>query len=84
MKDRGIRQDDNLFRAVLGIITDYQPIPTLDIWYELGEDESVEDRVALAEVLEILSHLENGKQIFKGEGDRWGCSREETKMNRRG
>jgi len=64
-------QHDDLAMTVLEIIGHYQPIPTMDIWYELGEDDRFEDGVALAEVNDILSRLENERRIFREDGDRW-------------
>jgi hypothetical protein len=57
--------------TVLQIIGHHQPIPTMDIWYELGEDERFEDGVAMAEVNEILFHLKNNKRILREDGDKW-------------
>jgi len=71
MTDKLFQYEDNLTKAVLEIISHYQPIPTMDIWYELGEDDRFEDGVAVVEVNEILSHLENNKRIFKEDGDQW-------------
>ena len=73
--ERQFEHDGNLADAVLEIIAHYQPIPTMDIWYELGEDERFEDDIALAEVNEILSHLENERRIFREYGDRWTVNR---------
>ena len=71
MTDRHFQHDDGLARAVLEIVGHYQPIPTMDIWYELGEDDRLEDGIPLAEVNEILSHLENERKIFKEGDDKW-------------
>ena len=71
MQERQLPHDDGLARAVLEVIGHHQPIPTLDIWYELGEDERFEDGIALAEVNEILFHLENSKRIFREDEDKW-------------
>jgi hypothetical protein len=71
MKERRLLHNDGLARAVLEVIGHHQPIPTMDIWYELGEDERFEDGVALAEVKETLFHLENSKRIFREDGDKW-------------
>jgi hypothetical protein len=71
MKEKQLLQEDGLARAVLEVIGYHQPIPTMDIWYELGEDERFEDRIALTEVKEILFHLENSKRIFREDGDKW-------------
>ena len=71
MKEIQLPHDDGLAQAVLEVIGQYQPIPTMDIWYELGEDERFEDGIALAEVKETLFHLENRKRIFREDGDKW-------------
>ena len=71
MIERYLQHDDDLAMTVLEIIGHYQPILTEDIWYELGEDDRFEDGVALAAVNDILSHLENGKRIFREDGDKW-------------
>ncbi len=71
MINRHFQHDDNLAMTVLEIIGHYQPIPTMDIWYELGEDGRFEDCVALAEVNDILAYLENEKRIIKKDGDKW-------------
>ena len=71
MTERHLPHDDGLARAVLEVIGHHQPIPTMDIWYELGEDERFEDGIALAEVNDILSHLENSRRIFREDGDKW-------------
>ena len=75
MTDTYVQHDHGIAGAVLEIIGHYQPIPTMDIWYELGEDERFEDDIALAEVNEILSHLENERRIFREHGDRWTVNR---------
>jgi hypothetical protein len=71
MKEKQLSQEDGLARAVLDVIGYHQPVPTMDIWYELGEDQRFEDGIALAEVKEALSHLENSKRIFREAGDKW-------------
>jgi len=71
MTERNFHHDDGLARAVLEVIGHHQPVPTMDIWYELGEDERFQDGIALAEVNEILFHLENSKRIFRKGGDKW-------------
>ncbi len=71
MIERNSRYDDDLAVTVLEIIRHYQPIPTMDIWYELGEDDRFEDGVALSEVNDILSCLENERRIFNKDGDKW-------------
>ncbi len=71
MEERRFHHDDDLATTVLEIIGHYQAIPTMDIWYELGEDDRFEDGVALAEVNDILSRLENERRISREDGDRW-------------
>ena len=71
MTDRHVQHDDGLAKVILEIIGHYQSIPTMDIWYELGEDDRFEDGIPLAEVNDILSHLEKGKRIFREDGDKW-------------
>ena len=71
MAERELKHDDGLADVILEIIGHYQPIPTMDIWYELGEDDRFEDGIALVEVNEILSRLENQKKIFKENEDKW-------------
>jgi len=71
MTDRHLQHDDGLARVILEIIAHYQPIPTMNIWFELGEDDRFKDGIPLAEVNDILSHLENRKRIFKEDGDKW-------------
>ena len=75
MMERHFQYDDDLGRAVLEIIGNYQPIPTMDIWYELGEDARFEGGIALAEVNQILCYLENERKIFKEDGNEWIMSR---------
>jgi hypothetical protein len=71
MTERHSQHDESLARAVLEIVGYYQPIPTMDIWYELGEDDRFEDGIPLAEVNDILSHLEKRKRIFREDGGKW-------------
>jgi hypothetical protein len=71
MTERNFHHDDGLARAVLEVIGYHQPIPTMDIWYELGEDERFEDGIGLAEVKETLFRLENSERIFREDGDKW-------------
>jgi hypothetical protein len=71
MTGRPFQYEDDLSMTVLEIMGHYQPIPTMDIWYELGEDDRFEDGVALVEVNDLLSRLENERRIFKREEDKW-------------
>lgn len=68
-------QEDTLCRIILNIIADYQPITTMDIWYELGEDHDFNCGITHAEVNETLFHLERQKWIVKGEDDIWQINR---------
>jgi hypothetical protein len=65
------QQRDDIYKAILEIIADYQPITTKDIWYELGEDDRFKDGITLAEVNETLFQLEKQKMIIKGDNDSW-------------
>lgn len=75
MMDRNIKQAVGLPRMVLQIITDYRTITTTDIWYELGEDGRLEDRISLDEVRETLSQLESQKMIARDDEDQWKISK---------
>ena len=75
MIETHFQYDDDLGKAVLEIIRNYQPIPTMDIWYELGEDASFEGGVALSEMNQILCYLENERKILKKDGNEWIMSR---------
>jgi len=69
--NRVVQHDDDLTRAILDIIAHYQPIPTINIWFEVGEDDRFREHISLAEVKEILSLLENRKSILREDGDQW-------------
>jgi len=71
MIERHSQHDDDVAKTVLEIIGHYQPIPTMDIWYELGEDDRFESGIPLAEVNDVLLHLEKRKRIFREDGDKW-------------
>jgi len=71
MTDTRFQQEGDIAKAVFEIITHYQPIPTMDIWYELGEDNRFLERIPLSEVKEILTRLENQEKIFRHGGERW-------------
>ncbi len=75
MTDKLFQYERNLTKAVLEIIAHHQPVPTEDIWYELGEDDKFENSIALTEVKDILSRLENERRIFKVDADRWSKRR---------
>ena len=75
MIETHFQYDDDLGKAVLEIIRNYQPIPTMDIWYELGEDASFEGGVALSEMNQILCYLENERKILNEDGNEWIMSR---------
>jgi len=65
------QQEDNIGEVILKIIANYQPITTMDIWYELGEDSRFEDGITYDEVNEILLQLERQKMIVRVEDDKW-------------
>ncbi len=71
MTERHFQHNDGLAKVILEIIGHYQPIPTMVIWYELGEDDRFKDGIPFAEVNDILCHLEKRKRIFREEGDKW-------------
>ncbi len=72
MTDIRFQMEGDITKAVFEIIAHYQPIPTMDIWYELGEDNRFQERIPLSEVKEILTRLENQEKIFRHGGERWG------------
>ncbi len=76
MTDKYFQRDDDLAGVILEIIAHYQPIPTMNIWFELGEDDRFKDGILLAEVNDILSHLENRKRIVREDGDKWVVKKE--------
>lgn len=71
MTGNNFQQRDDICKAILEIIEDYQPITTKDIWYELGEDDRFKDGITLADVNETLFQLEKQKMIIKGDNDSW-------------
>jgi hypothetical protein len=71
MTGNNFQQRDDICKAILEIIAEYQPITTKDIWYELGEDDRFKDGITLAEVNETLFQLEKQKMIIKGDNDSW-------------
>lgn len=71
MTSKTFQQEDDIDKAILEIIADYQPITTKDIWYELGEDDRFKNGITLAEVNETLFQLEKQKMIIKGDNDSW-------------
>jgi len=73
------QQEDDLVEIILNIIADYQPITTMDIWFELGEDERYKGIVSRAEVNEILSQFEKQKMIIKGDDDKWKIKKSLTR-----
>lgn len=72
MADNRFQQEGEIVSAVFEIIVHYQPIPTMDIWYELGEDNRFQEKIPLSEVKEILTRLENLDKIIRQDGERWG------------
>ncbi len=71
MTNKQVHKEDELFRGVLEIIAHYQPIPTMDIWYELGEDDRFDKGITRSEVTEVLSELEKQNIIMKEKDDKW-------------
>jgi len=71
MADKNVRLRDEVGKAILEIVTYYQPIHTKDIWYELGEDDRFKDGIKLTEVNETLFQLEKRKAIIRGKNDHW-------------
>ena len=71
MTERLIQQEGDLAMTVLEIIGHYQPIPTMDIWYELGEDDRFDKGITRSEVTEVLSELEKQNIIVKETDDKW-------------
>jgi DNA-binding MarR family transcriptional regulator len=69
--NKRFHQEDELVRGVLEIIAHYQPIPTMDIWYELGEDDRFDKGITRSEVTEVLSKLEKQNIIVKETDDKW-------------
>jgi len=71
MTGNNFQRRDDICKAILEIIADYQPITTKDIWYELGEDDRFKDGITLAEVNETLFQLEKQKMIVRVEDEKW-------------
>lgn len=71
MTGNNFQQRDDICKAILEIIEDYQPITTNDIWFELGEDDRHKGIISRAEVNDHLSQLEKQKMIIKGDDDKW-------------
>lgn len=64
----------DLGRIILQIITDYRAITTIEIWYELGEDDRFDGGITRAEVTEVVSELEKQNIIVKGKDDKWNIN----------
>lgn len=64
----------DLGRIILQIITDYRAITTIEIWYEIGEDDRFDGGITRAEVTEVVSELEKQNIIVKGKDDKWNIN----------
>ncbi len=64
-------QEVDLGRIILQIITDYRALTTIEIWYELGEDDRFDGGITRAEVTDAVSELEKQNNIVKGKDDKW-------------
>jgi len=71
MRGSNLEHEDNIGEVILKIIKDYQPITTMDIWFELGEDDRYKGIISRAEVNDHLSQLGKQKIIIKGDNDSW-------------
>jgi hypothetical protein len=71
MKGFDFQPEDDLQEAILQILTSYQEIRAIDIWFELGEDERFRSAVSRSEVNEALSRLEGRKLIRMGKDEKW-------------
>jgi hypothetical protein len=71
MKGFDFQPEDDLQEAILQILTSYQEIRAIDIWFELGEDERFRSAVSRSEVNEALSQLEGRKLIRMGKDEKW-------------
>jgi len=64
-------QEVDLKRIILQIITDYQALTTIEIWYELGEDDRFDVDITHTELTGVVSELEKQNIIVKGTDDKW-------------
>ena len=71
MTKSNFEQEVDLGRIILQIITDCQAITATEIWYELGEDDRLDDEITRAEVTDVVSELEKQNIIVKGKDDKW-------------
>ena len=71
MTGKTFQQEDDLRGVILKIIGDHHLISAMDIWYELGEDDQLEDGITYEEVNEILLQLKREKMIVRVEDDKW-------------
>ncbi len=71
MTGNNFQQEDDFRGVILKIIGDHHPISAMDIWYELGEDDQLEDGITYEEVNEILLQLKREKMIVRVEDDKW-------------
>jgi len=71
MREYNFQREGDLERVTLEFIAYYQAMTTIDIWYELGEDERFKGVISRPEVEEALSRLEEQQLIKKGKDDKW-------------
>jgi len=71
MTKSNFQQEVDLGRIILQIITDCRAITTIEVWYELGEDDRFDGEITHAEVAEVVSELEKQNIIVKGKDDKW-------------
>jgi hypothetical protein len=71
MTKSNFQQEIDLERIILQIITDYRALTTIEIWYELGEDNRFDGGITRAEVTDVVSELEKQNIIVKGKDDKW-------------
>lgn len=74
MMRNNVQGEVDLRRIILQIITDYRVITTMEIWYELGEDDRFDGGITRAEVTEVVSELEKQNIIVKGKDDKWNIN----------
>ncbi len=75
MIESHLLQEDNLKEIILKIVADYQTITTMDIWFEIGEDERFKGDITLTGVKQTLSQLEKERMVLKRGDDQWGINK---------
>lgn len=55
MKGRNLL--DEVDKSILRILSDYEQLTPLQVWYELGEDDAVKERTSEEEILTRLESL---------------------------